>query len=117
MDKFLKKQDVDDAYKGDAPAVSDKAQLTATKMLLQAQKKVRIMIPSTESSKDAVTVQINGYCFNIPRDKEWDVPESVVKNLQDAKTDQLTLRKRQDGEEGNEVILTPVLRYAFQRLQ
>lgn len=83
---------------------------------LQRQKKVRILIPSTETQRDDVSVAVNGYAYNIKRDAEVEVPESVVEVLKNARTTTYIQRKREDGGEGNELIPQHSPRFAFQIL-
>lgn len=83
---------------------------------LNLQKKVKLMIPSTEHDRQPVPVGINGYVFLIERDKEVQVPESVVQVLRDAKLTTYKQKKREDGE-GNELIPIVSQRWAFQILQ
>jgi hypothetical protein len=82
---------------------------------LRAQKKIKIMIPSTETQHEPVPVQINGYAFLIERDKEVLVPESVVEVLRNAQFTTYKQIKREDGE-GNQMIPLTSLRFAFQIL-
>lgn len=83
---------------------------------LRKQKKAKIMIPSTEHDREPVSVGVNGYVFLIQRDKEVEVPESVVQVLRDAKLTTYRQKKREDGE-GNESIPIVSQRWAFQILQ
>ncbi len=82
---------------------------------LRAQEKVKIVIPSSETDKEPVTVSINGYAYRILRDTPVDVPKSVYKALLDAKMTTYTQRKREDGE-GNELVPTKSLRYPVSRV-
>jgi len=84
-----------------------------TQKALHAQKKVKIMIPSTEIDKDDVMVQVNGYCYQIKRDEEVPVPESVYQVLKDAKTKVYQQVPRGDGQEGNELVEQEVQRIPF----
>ncbi len=86
-----------------------------TQAILAKQKKHKIMIPSTERDKGAVPVGINGYVYNIPRDKEVEVPEAVLEVLKNASYTVYTQKKREEGE-GNELVGTEVRRFAFQSM-
>lgn len=70
---------------------------------LHSQRKIKINIPATESEKDDVFVQINGYAFLIKRGVDVEVPESVVGVLEDAKIMTYTQVSRADGE-GKELV-------------
>lgn len=82
---------------------------------LNAQQKVKIMIPSTETKRDDVPVAVNGYTFLIQRDKVVEVPMSVVGVLNNAK---MTLHKQVPREDGNGMELVPyeALRFPYQFL-
>lgn len=80
---------------------------------LKQQRKVTILIPSTEREKDAVVVGINGYVYNIPRDRECVVPEAVVHVLNNAVITDYELQKRPVGQDGNEMVERKVQRFAF----
>jgi len=82
---------------------------------LKAQKKRRILIPSTEKDRDPVSVQVNGYCYVIKRDEEVEVPEAVVEVLKNAKLTTYVQRKRENGD-GNELVPVVSTRFAFQIL-
>lgn len=90
--------------------------INETRKVLKAQKRRKIVIPSTERDKDAVVVSINGYVYNIPRDKEVEVPEGVVEVLRNAKMKIYTVKTREDGE-GNELIEQEVARVPFQTVE
>lgn len=81
--------------------------------VLKKQKKVRIMIPSSEKERDAVQVGVNGYIYNIPRDVEVDVPEAVIEVLNNAKITSYSLKPRTEGE-GNEMVPQEVRRIPYQ---
>ena len=83
---------------------------------LDAEKKVRILIPSTETERDAVPVGVCGYTYLIKRDEEVEVPQSVVSVLRDAKMTIYRQVKRTEGE-GNELVPVIAQRFAFQILQ
>lgn len=83
---------------------------------LNAQKKVKITIPSTELERDPVVVGINGYVFQIKRDEPVEVPQSVLNVLNDAKMTIYKQVKRTDGE-GNELVAINAQRHAYQMLQ
>lgn len=89
------------------------ADINATRKILARQDKRVIMIPSSEKDKDAVPVGINGYVYNIPRDKWVEVPDSVCEVLENASITAYTQKKREEGE-GNELIATDVRRFPFQ---
>jgi len=85
-----------------------------TRDILNKQKKYKIMIPSTERERDPVQVSINGYAYNIPRDKEVAVPQSVLEVLNNASHTVYTIKKRAEGEEGNELVPQEVRRFPYQ---
>ncbi len=85
-----------------------------TKTILRGQKKVKIMIPSTETDHDDVKVGVNGYVYQIQRDKVVEVPESVIGVLKDAITAEYRQVKRADGGEGYELVPMEAMRHAFQ---
>ncbi|KAF0218794.1 MAG: hypothetical protein FD174_2577 [Geobacteraceae bacterium] len=87
--------------------------LDETKKILDSQPKVKILIASTETQKDDVTVSIQGYTYLIQRDKEVEVPQSVAKVLQDAILTAYSQQRREDGE-GNELVAREVNRFPFQ---
>lgn len=80
---------------------------------LHGQKKIKIMIASTERDKEAVTVGVNGYHYNIPRDQWVEVPESVIEVLNNSKMTTYTQKKREAGE-GNEMVAVDVARFPYQ---
>ncbi len=82
--------------------------------MLKKQPHVKISIPSTETQKDAIHVAINGYAYNIPRDTDVSLPLSVIEVLRNAKYTTYTLKKRGEGEEGNELVGQDVQRFPFQ---
>ncbi len=53
-------------------------------------KTVTIHADGTESGNDAVFVGINGFGYQIPRGKPFEVPVEVIKVLEDAKMDILS---------------------------
>lgn len=83
---------------------------------LNAQDKVKIMIPSTELERDTVNVGINGYVYQIKRDEVVEVPRSVVGVLNDARMTIYKQVKRVEGE-GNELVPINAQRHAYQMLQ
>ena len=60
-----------------------------------------------EAGSDAVAVGLNGYVYQIPRDKPFKVPAEVAQILRDA----VTTSYKPDGKGGNVERHTP--RYAF----
>lgn len=84
-----------------------------TRDILNKQKRHKIMIPSTERDKEPVQVSINGYAYNIPRDKEVEVPQGVLEVLNNASYTVFTVKKREEGE-GNELVGQEVRRFAYQ---
>ena len=89
---------------------------SVTKKILASEKKFKITIPSTEKEKEAVLVGINGVFYNIPRDKEVEVPASVVHALKNAVT--MTYRIIQDKDaDGAKVIEQPVARIPLQAVE
>ena len=89
--------------------------ITDIREVVSKQKKYKIMIPSTEREKDAVQVGINGYVYNIPRDKTVEVPEAVIEVLNNAVYTVYTQKKRDEGE-GDEWISNEVRRFAYQSM-
>lgn len=92
---------------------SEKNETQQIKEQLDAQKKYKIMVPSTEIDREDIKIGICGYTYVIQRDKPVDVPESVVKVLQDAITTSYKQVKRKDSE-GYELISFDSMRYPFQ---
>lgn len=78
---------------------------------LKAQRKLKIVISSTETQKEDVKVGVNGHVYQIPRDVECEVPEAVVTALENAKITMYRQQKRADGEEGMEMIPYDVARF------
>jgi hypothetical protein len=72
--------------------------IESTKEILDKQKKYKILIPSTEADKSAIQVAINGYAYNIPRDKVVELPESVIDILNNAAYTTYDVKKREEGE-------------------
>ena len=68
---------------------------------------VTIHSGNDEAGSDAVPVGLNGYTYQIPRDKPFKVPTEVVQILRDA----VTTSYKPDGRGGNVERNTP--RYAF----
>ena len=56
-----------------------------TKEILSTEGKYTVVINSTERDKEPVFVAINGHTYNIPRDTEVELPDSVVRVLSDAR--------------------------------
>lgn len=83
--------------------------------ILDAQPKVKVMIPSGhhEHEKRPVVVQLHGYCYRIQRDTEVELPESIVEILREAKQTNITLKPRDDGE-GMQRVHTEGMRFPFQ---
>lgn len=89
--------------------------IVRTMEALRVQKKVKIIIPSTEFEKDPVTVGINGYVYQIKRDEPVEVPGSVLGVLMEAKITSYVQKKREDGE-GNELVPIISLRFPVSRV-
>lgn len=86
--------------------------VTLTKKIMEVEKKVKVMIPSTTEDKSAVFASVNGVAFNIPRDKWFEVPVSIVRVLENAK--QTTYRVIQDKDaDSATVVPEEVSRIAF----
>lgn len=85
------------------------------KKILDAQPKMKISIPSGhhEHEKRPVVVQLHGYCYRIQRDTEVELPESIVKILEECKQTNIVLRPRDDGE-GMQRVHTEGMRFPFQ---
>ena len=90
---------------------SDKSTRDARESL-HSQPKVKINIPATESEKDDVVVQINGYAFQIKRGVDVEVPEAVVQVLENAKILSYSQVSRTDGE-GKELVGIETQRIPF----
>ncbi|MBQ1784634.1 MAG: hypothetical protein II007_13390 [Gammaproteobacteria bacterium] len=73
---------------------------------LNAQRKVRIMIPPTEKDKGDVTVSPNGYTYLIKRGAVVEVPEAVKNALDTAVTQTYTMAKDGRTLEGPFEVLT-----------
>jgi hypothetical protein len=99
----------------------DKDLISKTRQFLNGQRKVKIIVPSTESDKTDITPSINGYVYQIQRDKEVEVPYDIMMMLMDAKYTVYTQRPRTEygpnGEkpEGMEMVESEVLRFPIQR--
>lgn len=89
--------------------------IVRTMEALRGQKKVKIIIPSTELEKDPVVVGLNGYVYRIKRDEPVEVPSSVLGVLMEAKITSYLQRKREDGE-GNELVPVVSLRFPVSRV-
>lgn len=107
-------QKVDEAMKGPQLTGGDESAMSKTRDALRKETTVRIVIPSTETEKDAVTVGVNGYVYQIARDKPADVPASVAAVLDNAVTVRYTQRPRDNGE-GMETIPVESMRFPYQR--
>jgi hypothetical protein len=68
-----------------------------TKKELHKSKHCYLTIHSTENEKFSVPVGINGYVYNIPRDKQVIVPMQVVQVLRDAVVDDFVQEKDKSG--------------------
>lgn len=87
-----------------------------TKKILNSESRFKITISSTEKEKEAVVVGINRVFYNIPRDKEVEVPASVVHAIKNAIT--YTYRVIEDkGEDSAKVIEQPVARIPLQAVE
>ncbi len=78
---------------------------------LQGEDKVEILIPSTETEHEDVKLGINGYVYQIQRDKWVLVPKSVVELLQNNVQPHY---RQEKGDEGMKLIKTASLRISFQ---
>jgi CRISPR/Cas system-associated exonuclease Cas4 (RecB family) len=83
-----------------------------TRKILAEEKKVTVVINSTEIDKDDVFVAVNGYAMIIQRDKEVPIPLSIYEALQNAKMTVYRQVKREDGE-GMQLIETEVQRHSM----
>jgi hypothetical protein len=81
---------------------------------LHREKRVKVVIPSTETQKDPVVVGINGFTYNIPRDKEVSLPMSAFRILEQAVITQYSVKKREGDDEGNEMLSRDVKRFPYQ---
>ncbi len=102
---------------GDDLNSGDVAITSKTAHLMRGVKRVKIRIPSTEApgGKDDVTVNINGYLFQIKRDEDIEVPEAVLKVLDNAVMTHYKQKKREGGE-GYEMVPMKVMRFPYQRI-
>ena len=89
--------------------------IVRTMYALRHQAKVKIMIPSSETEKDPVTVSINGHAYQIKRDETVEVPKDVLAVLMNAKTTTYVQRKREDGE-GNDLVPIVSMRFPVSRV-
>lgn len=92
---------------GGDPKVTQK-----TKEYLQKERLIRIKIPSTETEKGDVSVGVNGHTYLIQRDKEVEVPKSVLDVLNNATKPVTTQEKRTTGE-GFDLVSRDVLRFPY----
>lgn len=83
-----------------------------TREALKSEKKVTVLINSSETDKDDVFVAVNGYAMTIQRDKEVQIPLSIYEALQNAKMTVYRQVKREDGE-GMQLIETEVQRHSM----
>ena len=84
-----------------------------TKKILDADRKVKLMIPASEKEKSAVFVSVNGVAFNIPRNQWVEVPYSIVAVLENAKCTEYTVQELK-GSDSAIVSATDVSRIPFQ---
>lgn len=106
------KEDVKGA--ANLPKVDDGADNTKqVKAQLDAQKKYKILIPSTELDREDVKVGVCGYVYQIQRDKPVSIPESVLKVLQQAIVTSYKQVPRKEGE-GYDLVPFDSMRYPFQ---
>lgn len=94
-------------------AISSKNSTTMTKEMLNRDKKYIVTINSTEKDKGAVKVGINGYIYNIPRDKPVTVPYSVVKALEEAKIKEYHVKLDFKGGDKPAITSQEVSRFGF----
>lgn len=90
--------------------------VSKTRETLKAQKKYKIMIPSTEKDSSPVFLGVNGWTFLVKRDEVVELPESVKELLDNAKMTVYVQRKADDGGEGLVLVPMEVLRYPYQLL-
>ncbi len=86
--------------------------IATTGELLKKQPRVKIIIQSSERDKGPVDVAINGYAFRIKRDEEVEVPEDVLKVLDNAIMKIYDQVKREDGE-GMQLVERKVKRFPY----
>lgn len=73
-----------------APAVGEIKGANFDASLSGKKKTITIHADGTESGNDAVFVGINGYAYQIPRGKPFEVPVEVISVLENAKTDHIS---------------------------
>lgn len=101
-----KYRSIDAASSGDANFVGK------TQKHIASAKKMRILIPSTETQREDVFVQVNGVSFQIKRDVEVDIPTPVLEALNNAVQTVYTQTKRPDGE-GYDMVPRDVMRFPY----
>jgi|GEM_PF-1866510 len=99
--------------KGEVTAKEGGDDVNQVKDELDAQKKYKIMIPSSELDREDIKIGICGYTYVIQRDKPVAVPESVLRVLQEAVSTSFKQVARKDSE-GYDLVPFDSMRYPFQ---
>lgn len=86
--------------------------ITITKEILKRDHKVMVKINSTERDKSPVFVGINGHAYNIPRDKWFSVPYSVIGVLETAKMTQYSVKADPNKSDQAEIQADEVSRFS-----
>jgi hypothetical protein len=89
------------------PAAKELNGSNADLQLSGERKVVTIYEEKGEGGSDAVFLSINGYAYQIPRGKPWDVPAEVVEVLQNAVTRHVSMG------EGGAINEVDIPRYNF----
>lgn len=92
---------------------SDPNIASKTRDSLHGERKKRIVIPSTEREKTDVPVAVNGYTVLIQRDKEVEVPLSIIEALDNSTMTIYDQVKRPDGQEGYDLVPRKVRRFEY----
>ncbi len=88
---------------------------TKTRDELHKQRMVRIIIDSTREEKEDVPVSVNGHSYLIKRDKEVELPLSVLEVLDNAEMTDYKQVRRENGE-GYDMVPTKVKRFPYRRV-
>lgn len=94
-------------------ALTSENNSAVTRELLKRDGRVQLKISSTERDKHAVTVTINGYLYNIPRDKWVVVPTAVIEVLDHASITEYTVKMDSKGASHAEIEQSEVNRFSM----
>jgi len=100
----IKAKETEGVFNGEEKQVKEK---------LDSEKKIKIIIPSTETDREDVKIGICGYPYAIMRDVPVEVPLSVVKVLQDAIVTTYKQVPRDGKGEGFDLVPFESMRYPF----